>query len=265
MKKIKAFAIKRPYVFGLLLIFVLILLSSLTFPIKFLFPENDLGSAWAGALGSLIISLVFLLIVWRFGWLKKSGFTTFGKAKFWMIVLAIAAYKIMVELLAFTGDLSFSVENPTLAGAILIEYFTRAVIEEIMIRALLFIAMLSAWGDSRKGRIKAVILSSMIFGLIHLFNLFTAPSIAVLMQALIVMLPGVLYAVLLLKTRSIYPGILLHWLTNAAVNIKILTMSDYQESVSMYLIFGAALLPLMVGCWFVLKEMPEPEAGEAIV
>jgi hypothetical protein len=35
-------------------------------------------------------------------------------------------------------------------------------------------------------------------------------------------------------------------------------MPAFEESISMYLVFGASMLPLMLYCWFVLKRIPEP-------
>lgn len=264
MKKIKAFAVKRPYLFGLLLIVFYSILGTLTYPTNFLFKENRVGETWASALGKLIIFLVFFAVLWGFGFIKKSGFTTLGKGKCWLLVLGLLVYLVVLELFAFTGDLRFSIEYPRLVQATLAETLAGSLVEETMIRALLFSVMLTAWGDTKKGIIKAVVLSSTIFGVVHLFNLIVRPPAVVFLQALIVMLPGILYAVLLLKSKSIYPAIVIHWLTNATVNIKILTMPDYQESIAMWLIFGAGLLPLMVGCWFVLKQLPEPQsvAGE---
>jgi hypothetical protein len=86
MHKFKNFALKRPFVFGLGLIVIYALLVTLTYPAHFLFPDHEVGQVYGDTLSKFITSLVFLGIVWRFGWLKTAGITHFGRGQTWLAV-----------------------------------------------------------------------------------------------------------------------------------------------------------------------------------
>ncbi|MBL7005920.1 MAG: CPBP family intramembrane metalloprotease, partial [Spirochaetia bacterium] len=101
------------------------------------------------------------------------------------------------------------------------------------------------------------LLSSCFFGFFHLFNLLENPSLVVVYQAVIVSLPGIIYSALLLKGRSLWPAIMIHWLTNAAVNIKIAENPDFQETFSMWLIYGLILIPPVAYSFYSIRKLPE--------
>ena len=111
---------------------------------------------------------------------------------------------------------------------------------------------------TKRGLAKAILLSSIFFGVMHLFNILVRPAGVVILQALIVSLPGILYAALTLKSRSIWPAILIHWLTNAAVNVKLIGVEGFEETVSMWLIFAAGLIPVVAYSVYLIWKLPEP-------
>jgi len=61
MNKFKSFALNRPFLFGLVLIFIHAILGTLTYPAHFLFPESEVGQLYGDALSKFIIFLCFLL------------------------------------------------------------------------------------------------------------------------------------------------------------------------------------------------------------
>ena len=257
MNKFKEFALKRPFLFGLVLIVIYALLGTITFPAHFLFPESEAGQLYGDALAKFITFLVFLLILWRFGWIKASRITSFGNVTTWLIFAAILIYKIIVEVYAFTGDLSIAFPDPPLAVANLTTSLSTGLVEETMVRGLALVAMIMSWGDTKQGQIKAVVLSSLFFGLIHLFNIIIRPFGVVLFQAIVLILPGIFYAAFVLARKSLWPAIIIHWLTNAAVNVKLIGYENYQETFSMWLIFAAALIPLMAYSAYLIWKLPE--------
>lgn len=257
MNKFKNFALNRPILFSLVLIFVYALLGTLTYPAHFLFPESDVGQLYGDALSKFIIFLCFLLILWRFGWIKASRINRLGNILTWVIVIIILIYKIPLELYAFTGDFAIKVPNSPLAVANLVFSLQTSLVEETIFRALVFVAMISAWGETKKGQIKAIALSSLIFGIMHMFNIFIRPFGVVLFQAIVVSLPGILYATLVLSRKSLWPAIVLHWLTNAAVNIKLVGNDVFQETFSMWIIYAIILIPIVAFSIFLIWKLPE--------
>ena len=82
---------------------------------------------------------------------------------------------------------------------------------------------LGAWGATRNGILKAVLLSSLVSRGAHLFNAINTSLVPVVYQTLPALILGIRYTSLYLATRSTWPAIRLHWMTNALVNTKIAT------------------------------------------
>ena len=256
MERFKRFAVKRPFLFGLVLILVFSFLGTIAYPIHFLFPETEVGQLYGDAVIKLVIFSVFVLLLWRFGWLEASGFTRLRPEWGWLPFVGLFVFKLFGELYAFTGDMSLVLPSSPLATAEAIYHIPTSLVEETMVRALVLTAMLLAWGSTKKGIAKSVLLSSLLFGLIHLFNILVRPVGVVLFQAAVVSLPGIFYAAIVLKTRSLWPPILFHWLSNAAINVKLTGFENYQETPSMWITFALVMVPLMVYSAHVLRKLP---------
>lgn len=263
MNNYKNFALNYPFVFGLVLILLVYpLLGFLTFPVHYLFPETDSGQLLGDALAKLLTLLAFLVIYWRFGWLKDSGLARFGSLPVWLVVIPLLAYKVLTWLYAFTGDLSFPITDPEIALSTLTVQLGTSLVEETLVRGLVITAMLLAWGNTKSGQFKVLVFSSLYFGLIHLFNLIARPPGLVFLQAAILTLPGLLYAALVLKYRTLWPGILIHWLTNAAVNIKLIGAENYQETLPIWLTAAAVTLPLALLSVYWVWKLPADQPGD---
>jgi hypothetical protein len=89
------------------------------------------------------------------------------------------------------------------------------VTEEILFRGLILGALEIAYGP-----VRAVVISSLFFGLWHLKNVFWLTDYQLIHQMLYTGLVfGPITAVLALKTRTIWPGVILHYLNNLAVDL----------------------------------------------
>ena len=104
MQRFKAFAIRRPFLFGLLLIFIYSLLSTLSYPVHFLFPDSETGQLLGDALSRVIVFLYFLYLLWRFGWIGLSGIKKLRLGWMKYVIALILLYKIAAELYTFTGS-----------------------------------------------------------------------------------------------------------------------------------------------------------------
>jgi hypothetical protein len=81
----------------------------------------------------------------------------------------------------------------------------------------------------------------------------------VLFQAIVVFLPGIFYAAIVLASRSLWPAILIHWLGNAAVNIKLVGIENYQETLTMWILFAIALMPILVYSAYLIRRLPQTD------
>ena len=97
--------------------------------------------------------------------------------------------------------------NLLLLGA---ECLAIALFEESAFRGILLLLLLRRFGETRGGRIRSLILSSVIFGAVHLANLFSSSPPAVLLQVGYSTLIGGMCGIALLLCGRLWVPIALH-------------------------------------------------------
>lgn len=264
MERFKAFSVRHPLWFGVVLLVAYAMLTTLTYPVHFLFSDDTVGILYGDALSKLVVFGFLVGLVWRFGWLNATGLGRLRLGWAWPIIFVVLVYKAAAELHAFTGSPVPVVPASSYQIGQWFAYLMGSLVEETISRGLVLLAMLTAWGDSRIGILKSVVLSSVVFGATHLFNLISAPVVPVLFQTMLALVPGILYAALFLATRSLWPAIVLHWVTNALVNTKIATLPGYTESPAVWTIWAVALIPLLIFSLYLVWRVPEPYQQEGL-
>jgi membrane protease YdiL (CAAX protease family) len=248
MSRFKQFATKHPAAFGVLVAFAVLGLSiasyALSFPLKALFPDTTSGQQMSEATARALLSLLFILVLWRFGWLRGAGFARLPAWKAWLVLLPAIAYEVGAAVYAYTGDLNLALPGPALTASVWFNQVTIGLLEETAFRGLVMCAMIRRWGDTKRGILKSVLLSSLIFGSLHMIWIATGkPVLPTLLQSLGAFLGGIAYGAVVLYSRSIWPAVLWHALLNAAVNVKVIGDPSYAETPSM-------------GVWYVLSSLP---------
>ncbi|MDC0559146.1 CPBP family intramembrane metalloprotease [Candidatus Izimaplasma bacterium] len=93
----------------------------------------------------------------------------------------------------------------------IVECLSIGYFEEIAFRVILLTILLQRLPKTKKGMFQAVLISSAVFGLIHLTNLFAGAGFApTIMQVGYSFLTGAMLAVVYLKTKSFLAIVLLH-------------------------------------------------------
>lgn len=164
--------------------------------------------------GEGIAAAIVAAIVVALGWWRAVGFTGFRSWRSvwlaWFPALLVAVL-FLLQLLqsSLTDDirwLSLGVLNVFFVG-----FF-----EEALTRGLVLYLLLVAWRSRPNGVVEAVLVSSVLFGLAHFLNVFAgAPMTATLIQVGYAIGFGVGFAALLLRTNTIWIGIVLHALVDA--------------------------------------------------
>ena len=90
-----------------------------------------------------------------------------------------------------------------------------------------------------------------------MLNILVRPVGIVLFQAVVTSLPGIFYAAIVLKSRSLWPAILIYWLTNAAVNIKLTGFENFYETNTMWMLFALFLIPIVAYSAYVLWKLSD--------
>jgi membrane protease YdiL (CAAX protease family) len=154
---------------------------------------------------SLVAGLIFLLgVVGYFGWWQDSGFTPIRSTKslivLWLPALFIAGFFSVALLLGFppAQAILFVGINTLLVG----------ISEELAFRGILFSGARSALRP-----IGAITLTSIIFGAVHVLNgITTGDWGAAAVQAVAAAMSGLLFIAILIRTGSIIPAMIVHWL-----------------------------------------------------
>lgn len=136
------------------------------------------------------------------------------------------------------------------------------VLEETLCRGILFLNMFDKWGNTREGLWKAIILSALPFGLLHLLNLNSATfgfdKWAVIFQVIYATTSGMFLAVLYLRCKNIWALILVHGLIDLAQfsfyifipsdimyymdKLNVMTQNNFVQQSAVYMIFALGFL-----------------------
>ena len=99
----------------------------------------------------------------------------------------------------------------------IIECISVGFFEEVVFRGFLLVLLIQLFPKNKVGLLKSIIISAAIFGLIHMVNLFAGANLAnTFLQIGYSFLVGLLWAVVFVKTKSIWFGVVLHAIYNFA-------------------------------------------------
>lgn len=154
-----------------------------------------------------------------------------------------AAYyiPIVIYLFVFSGglnnlDLSFvTATHSSPLILLLFDTLSSAFLEEMLFRALILGLLISKYHTDKNGIFKSVMISSLMFGFLHVLNLWTNPDASlrgVLNQIYAATCIGFMYSSIYLKTKNILPLSIAHFLSNFFASINTLSMTGVIESPS---------------------------------
>jgi hypothetical protein len=196
-------------------------------------------------------AVIWLVLLARLGWLRAAGVSGRGTWRLWGLVLALMVYDVGLHMWAFFGDFDLPIEDPTLAGATALSHLIDGgLTQELVFRGLILCALVQAWGRSRRSLIKSGLVSSLIFGSVHVVNLVVviasgAKSAAMVgMQVLSTLLAGVLYAGLVLYGGTFWPAALLHAMLNVTTNVRAIATPGFEETMAAWVTIVLGQLPL---------------------
>lgn len=146
------------------------------------------------------------------------------------------------------------------------------IFEEVLCRGIILNNMLNKWGYTKAGIIKSVLLSSLIFGLGHLANLFGySTPIRTLTQVIYTSLNGILFASVYLRCKNIWAVAILHagydWLQLVpSIFVPVVApATQVDTSVSSMLVTGLLYVPFALVGFFLLRKVYVEDKSEAII
>ncbi len=163
----------------------------------------------------LLLVTAFCLITWKTG-LQPPLF----RVRFDGVLVAACVSLVVINLsvphLFDARSWLFPSQNPLTTFAVGIDCAMTSILEELVFRGVVFGALLKGWEQKRYGRLGAVVVSSALFGLVHLINLVGNPAAVfeVLEQVGYSTLIGILLAAAVLRTGGLVFSVAVHALFN---------------------------------------------------
>lgn len=246
MKKLKRFAANHPLGFTFVALILLFVLMGAPVAIAVGLLAYDITDVTPQVAGQIVATLGFLLLLWRFGWLAPAGITRLGSRRLWLVTLLILLYSGLSLLVAFFGTLSVDLSLNRGMAPVLANVTMAGIMEEILFRGLILYALVSTWGNSRRGLLVAVFVSAVLFGALHFVNLAGGQADVTALQALESFISGILYGALVLAAGSVWPAVVLHSGINLLANLAVLNIPGFAITVGQYLALVLLEIPLVL-------------------
>lgn len=209
-----SFPQRRPMLFTGLLLLVILVIFVLSGAISL---QLKLSALAMTLMGDGALTLIALFLLTRLQWWREVGFRLPSKPHY-LWFFTVPCLPIILNI-AFLGVSYPGIERLLffLALALLVGF-----VEETYFRGMILQALLI------RGPWQAVIISSLLFGMMHLLNVAAGANLAVtLLQIVYAVAIGMMYAALALRTQTIIPLIVTHGLTDffgyLALNSTIVT------------------------------------------
>lgn len=260
MNKMDLFARDHLVLFSLSVSFVFILMLVASAMLGALWSGEGAYGQPGGILGRAIFIAVLLVTLARLGWLRPAGFASSGGWRTWLSLLLPLVYSIAASAYAMTGDFAVHLSGSSLPGQAALFILTAASMEEVVFRGIILHALVRAWGSTQPGLVRSVLVSSLFFSSIHLFDFLGGrPLPNVLLQSLQAFFLGVYLGAQVLKGNSIYPAVFFHAIVNLA-GYLVFAGQNLEPAPAVWLLLSLLMLPLALYGIVQLRGMPRHTA-----
>ncbi len=239
MNVLGSVATKYPFLFVLGLTLAWFVLLMVFMGIASSALRRPYGDATTVMISRFVVAACALALLWGLGWLEASGVAHLGRWPIWLLALGGLIYFVGASLYAFYGKVAFDVSSlfrlPAARTAVL-AHFAAGLNEEIVFRGLVLYALIRVWGHTRLGLIGSVLLTSLLFALVHLTQIFTyrvSLPLALLLTVQVCIV-SIWWGALALLGGSIWPAVILHFVVNAVVAVQGLTVPMIEPDILAY-------------------------------
>jgi membrane protease YdiL (CAAX protease family) len=252
MRRLDAFVRRQPAVFALLV--VIGFLALLIGPDRLVDGKADAVIEAFGAAQRVVISILAISLLAALGWTADAGVRKLGSARAWSLIVLPLLYLATVFPYLFTRSWAPNMRDPGLTALVGADGFMSGVVEELVFRALIFLAFVQAWGRGRAAIVKAGVVSSLFFALPHLTNmLYGQQPLRVIAQVGWAFTLGIAIAWLYYAGASIWPAAFLHGALDAVVATNRMGLKIAITPAKGLVMFSVSL-PVLVYAWFVLQR-----------
>ncbi|NLG05423.1 MAG: CPBP family intramembrane metalloprotease [Clostridia bacterium] len=160
----------------------------------------------------ILISIFCIFVIYLLCLNKTAGFQKEGFWKGMLYGIPFLVIGIGACMISNIGTNIFELKPISFVGVLLftINMLFVGINEELSMRSLVLNNLMLKYGKDRKGVYKALIIAAMIFGAIHLVNIFFVPPITVIVQAINAASAGVLFGAIFICSKNVWACIMIH-------------------------------------------------------
>lgn len=250
MTKKENYNIKNTTMYALVTLLITTLIIMEFFDYQF-FDNSIANSSFENSLLRFSGGIIFMIIIFRLGLNKIFEFKDVSKA----LLIVIPALIISINnfpIFAYFDGRTDLVEPVYTVYLFALECLSIGFFEEIIFRGLILTLFLKKLPKTKQGVFQAVVLSSLVFGAVHLLNLFTGASFGnTILQIGYSFLVGMMWAVMYLKTKNIWIVMALHASYNFFGQV-IFQLGNVTNRYDVYTIVITLLLSVLVTVYSLL-------------
>jgi len=204
----------------------------------------------------ILIGIISFLILkffcpsWNLGFKKKGllkGLKKYGLVGFLAGIMSFVAFYIGLR----PFDYEPSIWKVLVEG--IIYYIGLAIIEELYVRGLLLNIIEKLCANKKNKTMIAIIISSVIFGLGHIFGTLSQPLIVIISNVIWTIGMGMYFGSIYKKTNNLWLPIILHfWINICALPYCFSSLSGYAD-ISLYIILPIYLL-LGIYSFYIIRK-----------
>ena len=196
------------------------------------------------------LTLKYLCPDWKLGFNKnglKNGFKKYGTVG--IVVGVISGIAFYIGLKPFNS-------HPTIWKVLIegiIYYIGVAIVEELYVRGLLLNLIEKLCCKRKNNIIIAIILSSVIFGLGHIFGVLGQPILIIITKVIWTIAMGMYFGIIYKKTNNLWLPIILHFIIDVCALPYCFTSITTYPNISLYIILPTYIL-LGIYSLYIMRE-----------
>jgi len=239
---------KHIEIFFILVSLMILIISSL-----FRFDNNAI-MGFDKLIADIIITVVCYLLILKLGLKDTAGFNKKGFKKGLILGIPFLIIGIGSVIFSNIGTDFNNIKHISIFNTILftINMLFVGINEEVWMRGLVLNGLMKKY--EKNSIWKPIIISSLIFGLVHLPNILFVEPLTLLIQVINAMCGGILFATIFIKSKNIFSVIVIHaltdWISLFIASCFIGANSALSMSINLgqalFMIAGGSLPPIII-------------------
>lgn len=252
---------KHIEIFFILVSLIMLIISSL---FKF---DNNAIMGFDKLIADIIITVVCYLLILKLGLKNTAGFNKKGFKKGLILGIPFLIIGIGSVIFSNMGTDFNNIKHISIFNTILftINMLFVGINEEVWVRGLVLNGLMKKY--EKNSIWKSIIISSLIFGLVHLPNILFVEPLTLLIQVINAMCGGILFATIFIKSKNIFSVIVIHaltdWISFFIASCFIGANSALSMSINLgqalFMIAGGSLPPIIISMILLRKYKKNEE------